>query len=297
MPKKKRKSTNASNGNSKKKLKATTPSSPGSSKFAAISLDSESENESQEAMDGLVHRLSKVWIGRKHYDKAPTAFIMLDPVNSNFTLTINEEQILQTFDCKEVVEIKTSKANKFIAFKTINPLGNFLDRDYDPRAKRSGTKQYITLFFPALSDFEDALQNLKNLNECLNIEEVNTHEASTLLGRPRMVTRRGQSTVGAGDSGELYATHRNISVTRGDLTRLAPETFLNDSLIDFYLEYIQSHVLPLRLSSQEQSKHHFFNSFLYTRWRSGLTLSLSLLSKNPIPHRTTPLHRLYIYKT
>ena len=53
----------------------------------------------------------------------------------------------------------------------------------------------------------------------------------------------------------------SITLTYGDLHRLNPNEFLNDTLIEFYLLYIRDRVVPARL----RGRFHFFNSFLFTR--------------------------------
>ena len=61
-----------------------------------------------------------------------------------------------------------------------------------------------------------------------------------------------------------YPPHTNrhsVTVTYGDLHRLRPNEFLNDTLIEFYLLYIRDRLVPERL----RHRFHFFNSFLFTR--------------------------------
>ena len=58
-----------------------------------------------------------------------------------------------------------------------------------------------------------------------------------------------------------HTTRGSVTVTYGDLHRLEPNEFLNDTLIEFYLLYIRDRVVPQRL----RERFHFFNSFLFTR--------------------------------
>ena len=58
-----------------------------------------------------------------------------------------------------------------------------------------------------------------------------------------------------------HAIRQSVTVTYGDLHRLNPNEFLNDTLIEFYLLYIRDRVVPQRL----RGSFHFFNSFLFTR--------------------------------
>jgi Ulp1 family protease len=53
---------------------------------------------------------------------------------------------------------------------------------------------------------------------------------------------------------------RRVLVTRGDAARLAPGEFLNDSLIDFYLEYLFLRHLP---SDADRARFHIFSSLFY----------------------------------
>lgn len=57
-----------------------------------------------------------------------------------------------------------------------------------------------------------------------------------------------------------------IEVQYGDLQHLDPFEFLNDTVIDFYIKYIQIE----KICSPEKSRHfHFFNSFFYKKLLTG----------------------------
>jgi len=58
-----------------------------------------------------------------------------------------------------------------------------------------------------------------------------------------------------------HTKRHSVTVTVGDLHRLNPSEFLNDTLIEFYLLYIRDRVVPPQL----RHRFHFFNSFLFTR--------------------------------
>jgi len=53
-----------------------------------------------------------------------------------------------------------------------------------------------------------------------------------------------------------------VEILHSDLQRLAPLEFLNDTLIDFYIKYIQR---PEALRSDGKKRFHFFNSFFYKK--------------------------------
>ncbi|KAG6548106.1 hypothetical protein Mapa_010386 [Marchantia paleacea] len=53
-----------------------------------------------------------------------------------------------------------------------------------------------------------------------------------------------------------------VEVEYQDLGRLAPLEFLNDTIIDFYIKYMQR---PEFLSSEQKKRFHFFNSFFYKK--------------------------------
>ena len=62
----------------------------------------------------------------------------------------------------------------------------------------------------------------------------------------------------------IYPPHtkrHSVTVTLGDMHRLNPSEFLNDTLIEFYLLYIRDRVVPAHM----RHRFHFFNSFLFTR--------------------------------
>ena len=52
-----------------------------------------------------------------------------------------------------------------------------------------------------------------------------------------------------------------VILTIGDIGRLRPMTYLNDSLIDFYLKYIYRELL----SDSQRNDIHIFNKFFYTK--------------------------------
>lgn len=59
-----------------------------------------------------------------------------------------------------------------------------------------------------------------------------------------------------------------VSISKRDVDLLQPETFINDTIIDFYLKYLKNEILP-----EERHRFHFFNSFFFRK--------LADLDKNP----------------
>ncbi|RKP37871.1 hypothetical protein BJ085DRAFT_10093, partial [Dimargaris cristalligena] len=56
---------------------------------------------------------------------------------------------------------------------------------------------------------------------------------------------------------------KSVSITRSDTSRLRPEEYLNDTIIEFYLKYLQDR---LRESNPDLvNQVHFFNSFFYSQ--------------------------------
>ncbi|CAL4943605.1 unnamed protein product [Urochloa decumbens] len=51
-----------------------------------------------------------------------------------------------------------------------------------------------------------------------------------------------------------------ISISKTDAERLLPETFLNDTLIDFYIKHLST-----RIESTKKHRYHFFNSFFFRK--------------------------------
>lgn len=51
-----------------------------------------------------------------------------------------------------------------------------------------------------------------------------------------------------------------VSISKRDVDRLQPDTFVNDTIIDFYIKYLKNKIDP-----SERQKFHFFNSFFYPK--------------------------------
>ncbi|KAG8500399.1 hypothetical protein CXB51_004270 [Gossypium anomalum] len=51
-----------------------------------------------------------------------------------------------------------------------------------------------------------------------------------------------------------------ISISKRDVELLCPETFINDTIIDFYIKYLKNKIQP-----EEQHRFHFFNSFFFRK--------------------------------
>ncbi|KAJ8769035.1 hypothetical protein K2173_024031 [Erythroxylum novogranatense] len=51
-----------------------------------------------------------------------------------------------------------------------------------------------------------------------------------------------------------------VSISKRDVELLSPETFINDTIIDFYIKYLKSRLLP-----ENQPRFHFFNSFFFRK--------------------------------
>ncbi|KAK3148823.1 hypothetical protein QOZ80_3AG0209180 [Eleusine coracana subsp. coracana] len=51
-----------------------------------------------------------------------------------------------------------------------------------------------------------------------------------------------------------------VSISKRDAELLLPETFVNDTIIDFYIKY-----LTTRIESTEKRRYHFFNSFFFRK--------------------------------
>ncbi|CAN6449485.1 unnamed protein product [Victoria cruziana] len=59
-----------------------------------------------------------------------------------------------------------------------------------------------------------------------------------------------------------------VSISKRDVELLQPDTFINDTIIDFYIKYLESKLLP-----KDKDRFHFFNSFFFRK--------LADLDKNP----------------
>ncbi|KAF5180109.1 Sentrin-specific protease [Thalictrum thalictroides] len=59
-----------------------------------------------------------------------------------------------------------------------------------------------------------------------------------------------------------------VSINKRDVELLQPETFINDTIIDFYIKYLKNRIKP-----EDRNRFHFFNSFFFRK--------LADLDKNP----------------
>ncbi|XP_057464549.1 probable ubiquitin-like-specific protease 2A isoform X2 [Actinidia eriantha] len=51
-----------------------------------------------------------------------------------------------------------------------------------------------------------------------------------------------------------------VSISKRDIELLQPETFINDTIIDFYIKYLKNKIKP-----EEKHRFHFFNSFFFRK--------------------------------
>ncbi|KAH8516207.1 hypothetical protein H0E87_004539 [Populus deltoides] len=51
-----------------------------------------------------------------------------------------------------------------------------------------------------------------------------------------------------------------VSISKRDVDLLQPETFINDTIIDFYIKYLKNRIPP-----EEKHRYHFFNSFFFRK--------------------------------
>ncbi|KAL7600646.1 hypothetical protein Lser_V15G22369 [Lactuca serriola] len=51
-----------------------------------------------------------------------------------------------------------------------------------------------------------------------------------------------------------------VSISKRDVYLLLPDTFVNDTLIDFYVKYLKNKIRP-----EERQRFHFFNSFVFRK--------------------------------
>nr|XP_010932675.1 probable ubiquitin-like-specific protease 2B isoform X2 [Elaeis guineensis] len=51
-----------------------------------------------------------------------------------------------------------------------------------------------------------------------------------------------------------------VSISKRDIELLQPETFINDTIIDFYIKYLKNNIEP-----NEKHRFHFFNSFFFRK--------------------------------
>ncbi|GMY06892.1 probable ubiquitin-like-specific protease 2B isoform X9 [Fagus crenata] len=51
-----------------------------------------------------------------------------------------------------------------------------------------------------------------------------------------------------------------VSISKRDVDLLQPDTFINDTIIDFYIKYLKNQIPP-----EERNRFHFFNSFFFRK--------------------------------
>ncbi|KAL5221807.1 hypothetical protein ABZP36_026520 [Zizania latifolia] len=54
--------------------------------------------------------------------------------------------------------------------------------------------------------------------------------------------------------------HDAVSISKSDVELLLPETFVNDTIIDFYIKHLSTRIEPT-----EKHRYHFFNSFFFRK--------------------------------
>ncbi|KAL5124963.1 putative ubiquitin-like-specific protease 2B [Glycine soja] len=52
----------------------------------------------------------------------------------------------------------------------------------------------------------------------------------------------------------------SVCITKSDFDLLKPDTFINDTIIDFYIQYLKS-----KIQKEESHRYHFFNSFFFRK--------------------------------
>ena len=62
-----------------------------------------------------------------------------------------------------------------------------------------------------------------------------------------------------------YRTRGAVTITTVDVARLREKEFLNDSLIDFYIRYLQEHAVPVPTDGPSTL---VYNSFFHGKMRS-----------------------------
>eukprot|EP00479_Gromia_sphaerica_P005759 TRINITY_DN1684_c0_g1_i1.p2 TRINITY_DN1684_c0_g1~~TRINITY_DN1684_c0_g1_i1.p2 ORF type:complete len:181 (-),score=18.31 TRINITY_DN1684_c0_g1_i1:651-1193(-) len=95
---------------------------------------------------------------------------------------------------------------------------------------------------------------------------------STMVGgrKLRLTAARSAASAKTDDAtrnrSRKYCEYGKVSITEGDVDRLEDGNFLNDNLIDFYVDYLQ---LGMGVPAETLERFHFFNTFFYTRYAGG----------------------------
>jgi Ulp1 family protease len=99
---------------------------------------------------------------------------------------------------------------------------------------------------------EEAQRRIAEFNNTKKMKEKTTRRRTTLKKSELVLT---------------YPPHARdaLVITRDDMTCLTPTHFLNDTLIDFYLRYLHTELIP----AAHRSRFHFFNAFFYKTLTRG----------------------------
>ena len=84
---------------------------------------------------------------------------------------------------------------------------------------------------------------------------------------------------------KTFLTYRGVSINLVDKCRLLPETYLNDSIINFYIKYLQYDTTFPFLTKND---FYIFPTYFYTR--------LSSLDQSGNTQKNTPQHRRKMYQ-
>ncbi|XP_031479747.1 probable ubiquitin-like-specific protease 2A isoform X2 [Nymphaea colorata] len=107
--------------------------------------------------------------------------------------------------------------------------------------------------------------------DCLDLSNEMIREIDEFVSEKTMFGANGFSN-GISESFEELVFPKGdsdaVSISKRDVELLQPDTFINDTIIDFYIKYLESKLLP-----EDKDRFHFFNSFFFRK--------LADLDKNP----------------
>ncbi|THG11502.1 hypothetical protein TEA_012999 [Camellia sinensis var. sinensis] len=123
----------------------------------------------------------------------------------------------------------------------------------------------FAVFDPNWSEREEAIKSLdvRYKAKWNLVSDIDTRSESACLGNNNIFFEKHYFST-PDDSFEEVVYPKGdpdaVSISKRDIELLRPETFINDTIIDFYIKYLKNKIKP-----EEKNRFHFFNSFFFRK--------------------------------
>ncbi|XP_031128893.1 probable ubiquitin-like-specific protease 2A [Ipomoea triloba] len=145
--------------------------------------------------------------------------------------------------------------------KTANVIVRLISRTPRSRAVRILS---FAVCDPDWSDRQEAIQSLDfRYKDRWRTAEVDTVGSELFFGQERFSPSSTSFPIFEESFNEVIYPKGDpdaISISKRDVDRLQPETFINDTIVDFYITYLKNNI-----RSEEKHRFHFFNCFFFRK--------------------------------